>query len=198
MRYAVCVVLGMALAIAGVALIAGGVYAISRVGTCASGGPYQIARPCPDGFELDIAKLIGGIFAALFGTAVFAARGGGGSVGRSGGFAGAVWGMTFLGIAFAIWTAGHGDGALPGDAAGVTTWLPIMFAVMGAVPVLISLWVAFAGRGRPDPTAQALGQVAEVMARHRAAGGGPSMTADDTGSEPGRPGFDMNDTTPRS
>lgn len=169
MRYVVCVVVGMAFAIAGVALIAGGVYEVARVGTCAVGGAYQIARPCPDGMEIDILKLIGGISAALVGVAVYAARGTGAVMGRGRGFAGAVWGMGFLGVAFAIWTSVHGDGALAGDDSGVATWLTIMFAVMGAVPLLISLFLAFLGRPTPDPTAQGFGQLARVLAQHKAA-----------------------------
>jgi len=118
-RYLLCVVIGIGLAVTAVALVTSGVFAVAQVGTCASGGPYVIANQCPDGMGLDIMKLIGGIVLLLVGVGVFGARGrpgGAGSAvnpasgeplsavpraGRSAGLAVAAWGM--------LWIASRGD-----------------------------------------------------------------------------------------
>jgi hypothetical protein len=66
---------GLALMALGVAGIALGLLELIGTGTCASGGPYVSARPCPEGIALDVAALIGGVFAFLIGGALFATRG---------------------------------------------------------------------------------------------------------------------------
>jgi hypothetical protein len=67
--------IGLALMLVGVAAFLFGLYHLMKTGTCASGGPYVSARPCPAGTGTWVAVLIGGVFAFLGGGAVFAARG---------------------------------------------------------------------------------------------------------------------------
>ncbi|NLD54215.1 MAG: hypothetical protein GX652_06095 [Burkholderiaceae bacterium] len=58
--------------------LAGAVYCIARliqIGTCASGGPYEIARPCPAGTELYILGVSLAVISALAGCWVLATRG---------------------------------------------------------------------------------------------------------------------------
>jgi hypothetical protein len=59
----------------GVAAFAFGLYELVQTGTCASGGPYVSARPCPSDTGLHVAALTGGIVLFLAGAAVFATRG---------------------------------------------------------------------------------------------------------------------------
>jgi hypothetical protein len=66
---------GLALMALGVAALAFGIYELVKTGTCASGGPYVSARPCPPGTGLDVAAVVGGVFAFLAGGALFATRG---------------------------------------------------------------------------------------------------------------------------
>jgi len=66
---------GMALMIVGIAGFALCLYELVKTGTCASGGPYVSARPCPSSTAYYIVGVIGGIFAFLLGGAVFATRG---------------------------------------------------------------------------------------------------------------------------
>jgi hypothetical protein len=66
---------GLALMAVGVAGIAIGLLELIQTGTCASGGPYVSARPCPAGIGLDVAALIGGVLVFLIGGALFATRG---------------------------------------------------------------------------------------------------------------------------
>jgi hypothetical protein len=66
---------GLVLMLAGIAAFLFGLYHLMKTGTCASGGPYVSARPCPAGTGSWVAVLIGGVFAFLGGGAVFATRG---------------------------------------------------------------------------------------------------------------------------
>ena len=66
---------GLALMVAGVAGFAFCLYQLVKTGTCASGGPYVSARPCPAGTGAYIVGVIGGVFAFLLGGAIFATRG---------------------------------------------------------------------------------------------------------------------------
>lgn len=183
MRYAICVILGMALAITGIVLVATSVYELARIGTCAVGGPYEIAQRCPDGVGVDMGRIFGGSIAAIAGTIVFGMR----STSGAGGFAAAVWGMFFVGIGTAVWMAGHGDGALSGTRV-TDIWLPAMFWIMGGVALLVALIRAFTGP--PSATAQAMAtgrQMLDAVREAQAHGGvppagSPLMRADDQDS----------------
>lgn len=59
MRYVIRTFLAMTLFALCWVAVGYGIFEMLQIGTCASGGPYVSARPCPDG--------IGGIFFALFG-----------------------------------------------------------------------------------------------------------------------------------
>jgi uncharacterized membrane protein len=65
----------LVLMLVGVGAFLLGLYHLTRTGTCASGGPYVSARPCPAGTGAWIAALTAGLFVFLAGGAVFATRG---------------------------------------------------------------------------------------------------------------------------
>lgn len=67
--------LGLLLMAAGLAGFLFALYELVKTGTCASGGPYVSARPCPSSTPYYIGALIAGIFAFLAGGALFATRG---------------------------------------------------------------------------------------------------------------------------
>jgi hypothetical protein len=67
--------LGLALMIGGVAAFVFALYQLVKTGTCASGGPYVSARPCPSSTPYYIGALIGGVFVFIAGGALFASRG---------------------------------------------------------------------------------------------------------------------------
>jgi hypothetical protein len=75
MSYATRTFSGLALMVAGVGGLAYGIYKVASIGTCASGGPYVSARPCPSNTGLFIAMIVGGVFVFLIGGVVFAGRG---------------------------------------------------------------------------------------------------------------------------
>lgn len=76
MGYWVRVALGVALIVGGVAVIGYSTYALVDIGTCASGGPYQSARECPEGTGTLIVSMSPATLATLVGVGVFASRGG--------------------------------------------------------------------------------------------------------------------------
>lgn len=104
MTRAIRTVIGLALiAVAGLA-ICWAIYALVRIGTCASGGPYVIAQPCPPGTGTKVVALIGGIFGLLIGSAVSPLRGS----------AGVAWGLGFTLIGVGALVAAVGPAHPPG------------------------------------------------------------------------------------
>src|SRR3954462_5893852 len=87
MSYWVRAILGLALLAAGLGGFLYGLYELMNIGTCASGGPYVSARPCPEGTEAKALLLPGGLILGMVGGIVFALRGG--PLGGGGGGAGA-------------------------------------------------------------------------------------------------------------
>lgn len=75
MRYFLRTLIGFTL-IAGSLVTAGyAIYEMLQVGTCASGGPYEIARECPDGATAMGLLIPGAVFALLIGAGIYASRG---------------------------------------------------------------------------------------------------------------------------
>ncbi len=68
--------LGLALMLGSLALLVGSIVKLASIGTCASGGPYVSARPCPKGTEYWIFAIFGSVVMFLAGLWVFSARGG--------------------------------------------------------------------------------------------------------------------------
>jgi hypothetical protein len=66
----------MLVSLASLLLMTWALYHLVRTGTCASGGPYVSARPCPSDTGAKILGLTGSIFTLLIGGGIYAARGG--------------------------------------------------------------------------------------------------------------------------
>jgi hypothetical protein len=52
-----------------------GIFQMLSVGTCASGGPYEVARECPDGIEAVFFALIGGTLGLFIAAGIYLSRG---------------------------------------------------------------------------------------------------------------------------
>jgi hypothetical protein len=68
--------LGIAIMLAALGLFVWAVVDLVQIGTCASGGPYEIAQECPEGTGTKIGLVFAAVILFLVGIAVFAARGG--------------------------------------------------------------------------------------------------------------------------
>ena len=75
MRYALRTFFGFTLIVTAWVVLGYAIYQLLQVGTCASGGPYEIARQCPGGVERLILAIFGGIIAILVGAGIYATRG---------------------------------------------------------------------------------------------------------------------------
>ena len=141
MRYWLLGVGGIVALAASIAAAATGLYGLLLIGTCASGGPYEIAQPCPEGTGLRVLLLIGGIFAGLASLVVFALRGGDREpppVGL------ATWVLGFGSLAAAFLYAGFGPEAGEEEGWGLFSGLMGAFFLAMAVPA------AFLMRRRGD------------------------------------------------
>ena len=103
-------------------LFQGAVVVIALGGSCASGGPYEIAVECPDNVAAFVPlSIFGGLIAV--GIALFLANGFGTPL------APWAWAILFVGLSVAFAWGG-----------GVVGWgIFALFAVMGAVPLVIEL-----------------------------------------------------------
>ena len=75
MRYVIRTLLGMALFAFCWVAIGYSIFQLLQIGTCASGGPYVSARPCPEGVERIMFALLGGIFLLFAAAGIYAGRG---------------------------------------------------------------------------------------------------------------------------
>ena len=136
MRYWLLTLSGLALAGASIVGIDWAIYHLVRTGTCASGGPYVSARPCPPGTAMQMVVLVGGIFGALIGTGLYAARGRGGR--RSAvGIVTVMWALLFLTIAASVAYAAYGPAANDSPGSKLTAVIiGAIFVPMGIAPLL--------------------------------------------------------------
>lgn len=97
-------VIGLALIAVSALAICWAIYNLVRIGSCASGGPYVIAQPCPPGTGIKVLALVGGIFGLLIGAAISPLRGS----------AGVAWGLGFTLIGVGALVAAVGPAHPPG------------------------------------------------------------------------------------
>ena len=143
MKYFLRTVIGLVLLLGGATYLAYDIYQLLQIGTCASGGPYQIARECPDGtarlgWTIPIA-----VFGMLAGTVIYGGRGL--PPGSDGGLRVnaliLAWCALFLGIAFAAFWGVWGPDANPGPGGkegGLIVGFLFVLMGGGALPFLMS------------------------------------------------------------
>jgi hypothetical protein len=137
-------------------------------GSCASGGPYEIAQPCPEGVPL---LMLGGIFGGLITLALFvmfSSRLGGDYAGL-GAYA---WPALFLSLGWNFFEFGFDP---PGQEGVVWGWLfcGVLFFLMGGLPLLAiakpsslrkTFWPADAPRDAFGKTAAPAASLATAVA----------------------------------
>ncbi len=127
-------IIGFAMVISGGLLMAVGLNALFATGSCASGGPYISANPCPPGTGGHILELMGGIFLATFGIIIS------GSFAIS--FGGFFTGVGAYSLVHVLSTDNPPTGATTaGEIVGVT------FLLIGVPTLLIGLWSAAQSSG---------------------------------------------------
>jgi Short C-terminal domain len=120
-------------------------YHMLQVGTCASGGPYVSARPCPSGIGVYFAGLFGGIIIGLIAIGIYASRGrppdaGDDYDGPRVPFGILAWSLLFAGTgAVSIYAVVSPD-AHPGPGAKLGAIIvAIVFIPMGLIPLILSV-----------------------------------------------------------
>ena len=146
MGYWVKAVLGLSLFLAGLAAFEYSLHELMQVGTCASGGPYVSARPCPEGTAEKALLIPAGLIVGMVGLIVFALRGrrpGAESDSRRVSAALLGWSSLFIVTGVVAALTSYGPGSDPDqDARWVGIFLFALFVPMG----LAGLLVARAGR----------------------------------------------------
>jgi hypothetical protein len=137
----------------GVAMLAVGLNQVINIGSCASGGSYEIARPCPEGadaaFWLVFAGAIMWMAGMLVSTRIF--EPGAGQV---------LWVAGFGGGGAAMLIKAFTEGSLPPDAKLGTTIAGATFLPMGLVVGIIGIVQLVIRRRRPAlPNKRVTGRV---------------------------------------
>ena len=136
MKYWVIAFIGLAICGASIVAIDWGIYHLMRTGSCASGGPYVSARPCPPGTGLHIVAVVFGVFAGLIGVGVFAARGRSDTRRESPyPLALLMWTLLFCTLAGSGLYAALGPAAGDDAPKGTAIFLAALFIPMGLAPV---------------------------------------------------------------
>ena len=144
MAYLTKAIFGLGFFGGGIALANVKLVQLLETGTCASGNtPYAIRHPCPAGTGTAILLLMAGIFAAIIGAGLFAARGtpswAKGREHRVSTFS-VTWGIGFTATGATSLLTALGDDALGrgGELGGLI--VGITFLVMGLPVLLFALW----------------------------------------------------------
>lgn len=129
-----------AVLLAALAAMAYGIVGLTETGTCASGGPYISARPCPDGTGTAILLVSAGAAVYCFATIAAAFRS----------FAaGTFWfGLLFVVLA-ATFIYAEVSGRVNGGG-GVGWFLGALFGAMGVVPLVGGAIAVWRERGDDD------------------------------------------------
>ena len=124
--------LGMVAVGASLVLVAWASYNLFRTGSCASGGAYVIANPCPPGTGGQVLGLMGGILLALVGTVV------------AGSFlVGVAWfGLLFTVLGSVAVLTAVGPASPPGDVGGMMIMGIVFMATMGLPVIGVAFWMA--------------------------------------------------------
>ncbi len=153
------VVLGWVLCLAGLAIGCKAIYDLTQIGTCASGGPYVSARPCPEGTGLKIMSVFGAAVLGLLGLACHAIGSRGQRTASRIGFGLIMWSLLFLSIAGTVAYAAFGPDAQP-DNEGARIAAIVMlvtFVPMALIPLLGIGALGFASRrGRDEGDGDAI------------------------------------------
>jgi hypothetical protein len=141
MRYWLFTLGALFLAGASIVLLDNGLFHLVRTGSCGSSSSGYISyRPCPPGTGGHILSLIGGIFGALIGIALYAARGSKGGTAASIGLGVIMWSLLFVTIAGSVAYAAYGPGNTDNSGAKTTAIiLGVIFVPMGLAPLPFAL-----------------------------------------------------------
>jgi hypothetical protein len=166
---------GLGVTVAAITGLAYTVAELLQVGTCASGGPYEVARECPAGTERLVVAFFPGTIIMLVAAFAYARRGtppGASRPGDGGTALLVIWCGLFLGIAFACFWAVWGPGANPGPGGKLGGLIVgFLFVPMGLLPLIAWLmskpWRA---QERELPGGLRIGTSGDAMAAMRAMG----------------------------
>jgi Short C-terminal domain len=125
------------------------IYQLLQVGTCASGGPYAIARECPPGIERLMLSLAGAIVLLLVGAVIYAGRGsppGSSRPPRTGLTIVFVWTGIFWSLAVGCLLGIYGPDAEPGPGGALGGWIVAGMGIVFGAGGLLAL------RAAPDPS----------------------------------------------
>jgi hypothetical protein len=174
MKYVVRTVLGMGLFAFCWVLFGYSIYQLLQVGTCASGGPYAIARECPGGMERLIFSLVGATFLIFVALAVYMGRGAPPGSTREPQNAGVIvwfWTGLFWSLAIGCFLGVWGPEANPGpggkEGGLIVGFMGLLFGVGG----LVAVGLNWTGDERKRKFRPVTARVAQTASRFSGAGG---------------------------
>jgi hypothetical protein len=130
-----------------------GIFQMLSVGTCASGGPYQIARECPDGMEALFFSLIGGVLGLFVAAGIYLGRGKppGGPPPQNAGIVVWFWTGLFWALAAGCFLAVWGPEANPGPGGELGGLIVGFMGLLFGIGGLFALKLGDGGKRKRTP-----------------------------------------------
>jgi hypothetical protein len=163
MKYVIRTFIAMALFAFCWVAVGYGIFQMLSVGTCASGGPYQIARECPDGMEALFFSLIGGVLGLFVAAGIYLSRGTppGGPPPNNAGIVVWFWTGLFWALAVGCFLAVWGPEANPGPGGElgglIVGFMGLLFGIGGLLALKL-------GDGRKRKRAPVVGPAVAKLA----------------------------------
>jgi hypothetical protein len=168
-RYVICTFVAMTLFAFGWVVMGYGVFQMLQIGTCASGGPYVPARPCPEGSEALFWALSAGLPLMFVAAGVYLARGNPPGGAPPPGNAGIViwfWTGLFWALAVGCFLSIWGPEAQPGPGGETAAWIVgVMGLVLGAGG-LLSLGLGRVRKRAPSLAVSAVSRLSDAANRY--------------------------------
>jgi hypothetical protein len=168
MRYVIRTLLGFGLLAFSWVVLGYAIYQLLQIGTCASGGPYEVARECPDGTARVGLMIPAGIIVLLVGAWIYSGRGtapGSSRPPRNELLVVWVWTGIFWSLAAGCFLGVWGPDANPGPGGELGGLIVgFLFVPMGAGGFL-TLGFGRGGRRDPQQVRPAVARVAQTASR---------------------------------
>lgn len=168
MRYLVRTLLGMGLFAFCWVTVGYSIYQLLQVGTCASGGPYQVARECPDGIERLMFALTGSVFLLFVAAWIYSGRGSPpGSDREPRGELVILWFWTglFWSLAVGCLLGIYGPEANPGPGGALGGWIVAGMGIVFGAGGLLAVNLGDRGRGKAKRVRPVVARAAQAASR---------------------------------
>ena len=168
MRYVIRTLLGFGLIAFTWVVFGYAIYQLLQIGTCASGGPYVVARECPGGIERVVLMIPAGLLVMGAGALIYGGRGAPPGSDREGGTGLLVlwtWTGLFWSLAAGCLLGIYGPDANPGPGGELGGWIVAGMGIVMGAGGFLAVDLPRGRRRDPQQVRPAVTRVAQTASR---------------------------------